>query len=504
MAERVYSADPFVSPAYHPHERDSSHFISMSKQIQRKKPTGAARKSNRSGAPKTPVRTLAVRRPYVPRTNTTNLSFRGRRGDTVVVVKNVEFISQITVPSGTSQAKANLVLNPGNAELFPWLHSIALNFEEYKIRKLRLMFMSALGSNYRGAVYLGFDPDIKDPLYTSTQQLMTAEYAERGQVHDNIILDIPAHAMDTIGRKRYVAASSTSDRTGDAGRLYAWVDHLDSSISSNILVGDLLVEYEIELAVPQYRVNQLAYEGYSRWKVLIDELSSPDVWKIPFGATNTLESKIGELAAAVGTSWSGNNAYQFINLPKTGAFLIKLARWYQDHYTGSTNVGFSPAVATSDLKDTAGVNLVPVLVDLVMGDSVESTNANLTETWSFTVPEDVYLQNADTGAWGASPASGTRPTFKDAVKLQLVDGNKLAPSPNCDVGMVLETLYTGARAYAAAATTYDVEGRLVRIADDIPARIRTKYLRRMREALKRDDLNKPTEGEPVEFEVVGH
>jgi hypothetical protein len=425
---------------------------------------------------------------------------RGKRKRCSVIVKNTEYVSQITCPAATASAKANFVLNPGDATLFPWLSSIALNFEEYKFKKLKVIFLSGLGTGYRGAVYLGFDPDIKDPVYTSAQQLMTAEYAVRGQVHEHVQLDIPEHAMDTIGRKRYVAATSTSDRTGDAGRLYAWIEHLDSSISSNVLVGELMVEYEVELAVPQFRVNQLAYEGYSRWEVIVDENSSADVWKIPYGLSNTTPRRVGELLAQVGTSWSGTTGYQFLNFPKTGAFLIKLSRWYQDHVFGSENADWSPAVASSDLKDVNGTNLVPTLIDIVFGDSADHVNGSMVETWGFQVPENVYLQNADTGTWGASPANGTRPAYTDAMAIQIPALNKLAPSINCDAGMLLETIYSGARAFYAA-TTYDVSGRQVRVSDDIPERVRTKYLRKLAKTFKELEET-PHPSDTAEFPVV--
>lgn len=413
-----------------------------------------------------------------------------------VVIRNCEFISQVTVPAGQAGAQADYTLNPGNSLLFPWLSPMALNFEEYKFRYLKLKFVSSLGANYRGMVYMAFDPDVDDPVYTSVQQLATSQYSCYTQVHESMEMNIPQRAMDTIGKSRYVQAEGSA-RTADAGRLYFWVDHLDSAITSNILVGNIMVEYEIELRVPQFRVNQLSREGYSRWADSVTSDPGVNWWKTVLG-TDTQQLRLGELGAEIGTSWSGSSLYSFLNFPKAGEYLLTVAGYHDFNNTDTANFGAPVCITDVDTDIT--------LVDAIYGDNSESGVFSRTTRWLLKVAEDIYAKNADHTAWGASPGAGTRPAYKDAIELGFSGwGSELTwTTGSVAMGVLIDVVKAGMTGYAGVVQTWDVEGRKIKISASVPPRAREEYLKATKRHLVERNRREPATPTPTEeFILLG-
>lgn len=61
--------------------------------------------------------------------------------------------------------------------LFPWLSNIAINFDQYRFKRLTFHFKPAVPTITPGTVYLYIDPDVYDPQPLTPAALMNNSMA---------------------------------------------------------------------------------------------------------------------------------------------------------------------------------------------------------------------------------------------------------------------------------------------------------------------------------------
>lgn len=146
-------------------------------------------------------------------------------------------------------------LNPGNQILFPFLSSIARNFQEYEIRGM-LVELKSLSSEYStnlalGSVFMAADYNVygNDPV--TKQQLENMEYASSAKPSKSMIMPIECDPSNNGGIHKNVAIDSTYH--GGDQRLYDWCNLYIGSqgipaASTNL--AEIWLTYEIALFKP--------------------------------------------------------------------------------------------------------------------------------------------------------------------------------------------------------------------------------------------------------------
>nr|WRQ65092.1 structural protein [Tolivirales sp.]WRQ65805.1 structural protein [Tolivirales sp.] len=134
-------------------------------------------------------------------------------------------------------------LNPSNGVLFPWLQSIASNFDQYKFDNVRLSYVPLCATTETGRVALYFDKDSQDPVPTDRVELANmphlAETAPWAESH----LNIP---VDKI--KRFTNDNTTVDqKLVDLGQ----IGIATYGGSGTNPVGDLFIHYTVTFFEPQ-------------------------------------------------------------------------------------------------------------------------------------------------------------------------------------------------------------------------------------------------------------
>lgn len=207
-------------------------------------------------------------------------------GNHCVRVKHREYVGDIT---GTTDpfAVTAYEFNPGNKVLFPWLSSIANNFDEYSwsgaLVELKSISGVSVGSTNEalGFMAMGAEYNASLPAYTSKLQLENAEFSVSGPPSANIILPIECKRSQTVIGQLYVNNGDTP--TGQDARLY---DHclLNVAVGNQqaaYKVAELWISYDVCLYKPKF--------GYSTNSVYMTHIISTTATTTNyFGTTQTV------------------------------------------------------------------------------------------------------------------------------------------------------------------------------------------------------------------------
>lgn len=218
----------------------------MRKYLSRKR--GKKKKRNarrpRKNRPTDPgIQTLSA---PVAMSNIVRTSSRRTNGRGHFTVKHREYLSNQNSTTSPNGVLTLFDVNPGLPVFASWLSGIAYNFEHYRIKSCKLMYLTSCGTDRDGRITLGFIPD-NDVNFVPpvNQHDMTAiGDTVSGGVWSNLSMNIPSQG------KKLVRTTTLADNEDlslyDNGIALVMVSGSDVSSS----IGDLYIEYEIELMDP--------------------------------------------------------------------------------------------------------------------------------------------------------------------------------------------------------------------------------------------------------------
>lgn len=173
---------------------------------------------------------------------------KANRGDVEVVVEHTEYLQDIT-GLGTSAYPGDPVrffANPGQVRSFPWLSTLAQNFDEYKFDKLELTYEPAVGTDADGKLLCTFDPDVLDEFPDTKQELLQARVQLDAMPWNRSKLVVPA---DLLSEYRFVRPASVP--TGADQHVYdAGVFNLCAPGAPAAMIGEVFVTYKVRLRTP--------------------------------------------------------------------------------------------------------------------------------------------------------------------------------------------------------------------------------------------------------------
>jgi hypothetical protein len=146
----------------------------------------------------------------------------------------------------------SLSLNPGLSSFLPWLAPIANRFDMYSFKRLRFLYIGKTTSANTGDVDIGFDPDPTDPAPTTKMQILNWGVRCTSSPWVNCVVDVPQ--VDLKRLPRFLTRNAVVPgelATFDIGSLYV----VASGNIANALIGQLWVQYDIELYTPQVSVD---------------------------------------------------------------------------------------------------------------------------------------------------------------------------------------------------------------------------------------------------------
>lgn len=187
------------------------------------------------------------------RTGVPDVSGSPYTGDGRVRIKHREYIRDIY--GSVAFSAQSLSVNPGLAVIFPWLSSVAQQFESYLFRKLDFHFETQKSASTSGSVMMSVDFDAADSLPVNKQQLMAFHNAVRSAVWDECRYRGDVRDLKKFGVQRYIRsgnlAANLDIKTYDVGNLIVGTQ----GEADTTAIGELYVEYDVELITPQVNVD---------------------------------------------------------------------------------------------------------------------------------------------------------------------------------------------------------------------------------------------------------
>lgn len=165
-----------------------------------------------------------------------------------VRISHREYVTSVSGTAGTfllnggNGDKQDYSVNPLNPFVFPWLTSIAANFDQYTVCSLRLSYVPLANTSTAGRVALFFDKDSGDPGPSDRSALANYKHLAEISPWGMTRLPIP---RDNV--KRFMADNATSDpKLVNFGKI-GYVTYGGPTGE----YGDLFIEYTIDLFEPQ-------------------------------------------------------------------------------------------------------------------------------------------------------------------------------------------------------------------------------------------------------------
>lgn len=142
-------------------------------------------------------------------------------------------------------------VNPGLSSMFAWLAGQALFYQQYRFKRLRFLYETEKGSSTNGKVMFAFQQDATDPVPTNKQELLENEFKAGGSPWQEFCLSVPMNKQNfALGLLRFIRGGDLSanldQKTYDIGQLIVAVQ----GMADATVVGELYVEYEVELMTP--------------------------------------------------------------------------------------------------------------------------------------------------------------------------------------------------------------------------------------------------------------
>jgi len=202
-------------------------------------------------------------------------SFQKSRQGSDLIITHEEFITDVT--STTLFHKNSYLLNPGNAELFPFLSKIAVNYEEYEFLGLVFTYKStsatAVGSTNTGlgTVVMATDYDAYDDNFVDKRTMEAAEYSNSAAPCTDLLHPVECDSRRNVLRRLYVSPSThVSQLEGDARMYTPGITSIATvGMQSASTVGELWVSYNVRLSRPMLESSAPAVSGVTLFNTVL-------------------------------------------------------------------------------------------------------------------------------------------------------------------------------------------------------------------------------------------
>ncbi len=241
---------------------------------------------------------------------------------------------------------AEAAINPGLGGMFPWLSVLSYGFESYRIHRMRFIYRPLRSASEPGSVYMMIDYDPSDNnLGINKSQFMAADGAQSGPLWSGCYVDF--YPQNQPFTKKFLRQGTVSNlNTYDAGQLLVAID---GAGTTNPL-GDLYVEYDIELITPQLVPNIVQYNSQS---IQINGAAGTATAWYPVNVANSYTSTAQQIAHPVQTDNAGSLRIQF---DQVGQWLVEVFNSGIDTSGGAATVVVNSILGTTQqavLAETA-------------------------------------------------------------------------------------------------------------------------------------------------------
>jgi len=292
--------------------------------------------------------------------------------DNSIQIRHKEFITNIEATAPFSLQSFSV--NPGLSRTFPFLSSLAQNYEQYEIRGMVFYFKStsadALNSTNTalGSIILASDYNSLDASFTTKQGMEATTFSTSGKPSIDQIHPIECDSRQSSGPSlRYIRSGSVP--AGADVRLYDWCNTqiASSGVQANSLCGELHVAYDVVLRNPQLTIprglnlnwtqfySPLVTNAFPLQNLTKNNVSTGEQFITTSDTINFPSNSYGNYTVAI--RWRGSSAVG----SAAGAILVSnmsILKLYDNNTQGLvTNAGTSTTIFYMDFS----VNIIDPL-----------------------------------------------------------------------------------------------------------------------------------------------
>jgi len=175
-------------------------------------------------------------------------------------------------------------LNPGRAIDFPWLSSIAQNFEQYRFKRLQFRYMTRASTSASGTVYMSTQLNPADSNFADKQEMYSYTGTTSNMVWSSNTHNCLLKRSDPY-KKYFVRvgdlASGQDIQLYDQGK-FSWV----MIGPTTGVLGELLVDYEVEFFNPKR--SPASMPGSAFLAGIMDQKTDPVAFLTPYAPANAV------------------------------------------------------------------------------------------------------------------------------------------------------------------------------------------------------------------------
>lgn len=200
------------------------------------------------------------------------MAFSSSKSNSMRSVYKREFICSI---NGTANfAVISRFINPGLKESFPWLHKIAADWQQYRFKSFRAIYITRSGAQTSGSLILSPEYNVNEGAPENEQEAVDTQDAVEDVCWKEVCSELDTSAMFGIGPRKQVRRGPISAdlSTYDAALLSVCTVGM---ATDNVQVGKLYFEYEVEFYVPQSTQSALPQQNrVTQMNIVPQSLSS--------------------------------------------------------------------------------------------------------------------------------------------------------------------------------------------------------------------------------------
>nr|WRQ65516.1 structural protein [Tolivirales sp.] len=202
-------------------------------------------------------------------------------------ISHCEFVQDIVVPATpTAFTNMQFTINPGNPALFPWLASIANNYQQYELMGMVVHFKSTSTdfstSGALGSVILATNYDVLEVPFANKIIMENSQYAVSAKPSLSQLHAVECDPKLTVSDVKYIRNASSSTTVSQDARFY---DHgsfqiatVGLSATAGQVLGELWVTYDIKLLKPEIVNTSSLLVGQRIASVANNNVTKNNVW----------------------------------------------------------------------------------------------------------------------------------------------------------------------------------------------------------------------------------
>jgi len=147
-------------------------------------------------------------------------------------------------------------VQPGISSTFPWLANMATNWENYKFNRIAFRYVSRSSTSFTGSVSIAPDYDASDNPPSSYQILSSYQNVVSDAPWKDFICTLSPRSTTLVGNSRYIRLGNLGDN--EDIKLYDVANLQVATVgqANTAVIGELWVEYDITLQIPQIQTLQ--------------------------------------------------------------------------------------------------------------------------------------------------------------------------------------------------------------------------------------------------------